>query len=320
MDQEDTAMAPYSIDLRERVAAAVDHHEGSQRQIARRFRVSLSFIVRLLQRRRKAGTLTPKPHGGGPRPALSRRDQQRLRRLVKKQNDATLNKLKQQGGFSCTLTTIWNTLRRLGLTYKKKTLRAAERSRPDVQRKRRQFRKKVEQIEPKRLVFVDETGVNTAMTATHAWAPRGERAIGPVPASWGTVTVIAALGLEGVRAPLAFPGSTDTAAFQTSVEQVLVPELHEGDVIVFDNLKPHLAAGVAKSIEGAGAQVLPLPPYSPDYTPIEEMFSKVKQSVRRAEARTRTRLYDAVGEALRRVTPQDILGWFRHAGLCATPG
>ena len=77
-------MRPYSLDLRERVAAAVDHHEGSQRQIARRFRVSLSFIVRLLQRRRKAGTLTPKPHGGGPRPALSRRDQQRLRRLVKK--------------------------------------------------------------------------------------------------------------------------------------------------------------------------------------------------------------------------------------------
>ena len=76
MDQEDTAMAPYSIDLRERVAAAVDHREGSQREIARRFRVSLSFIVRLLQRRRQADTLAPKPHGGGPRPALSRRDQQ----------------------------------------------------------------------------------------------------------------------------------------------------------------------------------------------------------------------------------------------------
>ena len=117
-------MAPYSMDLRERVAAAVDHWEGSQREIARRFRVSLSFIVRLLQRRREAGTLAPKPHGGGPRPALSRRDQQRLRRLVQKQNDATLNQLKQQGGLSCTLTTLWHTLRRLGLTSKKKTLHA----------------------------------------------------------------------------------------------------------------------------------------------------------------------------------------------------
>src|SRR6516165_5964940 len=113
-------MAPYSMDLRERVAAAVDHREGSQREIARRFRVSLSFIVR--QQRRKAGTLAPKPHGGGPRPALSHRDQQRLRRLIRKQNDATLKQLKQRGGFSCTLVTIWKTLRRLGLTYKKKTL------------------------------------------------------------------------------------------------------------------------------------------------------------------------------------------------------
>jgi transposase len=132
--------------------------------------------------------------------------------------------------------------------------------------------------------------------------------------------VITALGLDGVRAPLAFPGSTDTAAFQTYVEQALVPELHEGDVVVFDNIKPHLAAGVAESIERAGAQVLPLPPYSPDYTPIEEMFSKVKQGLRRAEARAKAELYVALGETLRRVTPEDILGWFRHAGLCATHG
>jgi transposase len=257
-------MAPYSLDLRERVVAAVDHGEGSQREIARRFRVSLSLIVRLLQRRREAGTLAPQPHGGGPRLAWNRRDQQRLRRLIRKQNDATLQHLKERGGFRCPLTTIWNTLRRLGLTSKKKTLRAAERSRPDVPRKRRRFRKKVEPIEPRRLVFGDETGVNTAMTTTHAGAPRGERALGPVPTSWGTVTVIAALGRDGVRAPLAFPGATDTAAFRTSVEMVLVPELHAGDVVVFDNLKPHLASGVAAAIQQAGADVLPLPPSSSD--------------------------------------------------------
>jgi transposase len=117
-----------------------------------------------------------------------------------------------------------------------------------------------------------------------------------------------------------FSGSTDTAVFQAYVDQVLVPELREGDVVVFDNIKPHLSAAVAKSIEGAGAEVLPLPPYSPDSTPIEEMFSQVKQGLRRAEARTKAGLVDAVGEVLRRVTHQDILGWFEHAGLCATPG
>ena len=120
-------MRPYSMDLHEQVAAAVDFREGSQREIARQFRVSLSFIVCLLEWRREASTLAPKPHSGGPRPALSRRDQQRLRRLVLMQNDATLNQLKQQGGFSCTLTTIWRTLRRFNLTYKEKSLHASER-------------------------------------------------------------------------------------------------------------------------------------------------------------------------------------------------
>ena len=312
-------MSPYSMDLRERVAAAVDRQEGSQREISRRFRVSLSFIVRLLQRRRKADTLTPKPHGGGPTPVLSPRDQQRLRQLIDEQNDATLNQLRQRGGFRCSLTTIWRTLRHLGLTYKKKTLHASERIRPDVQSKRRRFRRTVRQIEPKRLVFVDETGVNTVMTPTHAWAPRGERAVGSIPTSWETVTVIAALGLRGVRAPLAFPGATDTATFQAYVDMALVPELRAGDVVVFDNLSPHLTSNVTKAIKRAQAEVLRLPPYSSDYTPIEEMWSKVKQHLRRVAARSRERLYGALGEALEHVTARDIMGWFRHAGLCVLP-
>ena len=313
-------MRPSSMDLRERVAAAVDHHEGSQRQIARTFRVSLSFVVRLLQRRRDAGTLEPKPHGGSPPPALGSDDRQRLDGLLAERPDATLGQLKERGGFRCSLTTLWRALRCQRLTHKKKSLYASQRDRPDVQKKRRAFRRKVSRIEPKRLIFVDETGVTTAMTPASAWAPRGARAVDSAPATWATMTVIAALGLDGVCAPLAFPGSTDTAAFQSYVDQALVPALHAGDVVVWDNLKPHLAAGVAASIERAGARVLPLPPYSPDYTPIEEMWSKVKQWLRRAGARAKDALSDALGEALRQVTPEDILGWFRHAGLCATHG
>src|SRR5512132_395191 len=313
-------MRPYSTDLRERVAAAVDHQEGSLREIARRFRVSLSFIVRLFQRRRDADTIEPKPHGGGPPPALGPDDQERLAELIREQPDATLEQLKQRGGFTCSLKTLWRALRQRGLTLKKKSLHASEQDRPDVQKKRRSFRRKVRRIASERLVFVDETGVTTAMTPAYAWSPRGERAVDSAPGSWESVTVIAALGLDGVRAPLAFPGSTDTAAFQSYVEQALVPALHAGDVVVFDNLKPHLTAGVAKSIERVGARVLPLPPYRPDDTPIEEMYSKVKKSLGRAEARTKAGLYEALGEVLRRVTPKDIIGWFQHAGLCATHG
>src|SRR5512135_1346929 len=105
--QELSAMRPYSRDLRARVAAAVDHHEGSLRQIARTFRVSLSFIVRLLQRWRLAGTLDPKPHRGGPPPALRLDDHKRLADLIREQPDATLDELKQRGGFTCSLKTLW---------------------------------------------------------------------------------------------------------------------------------------------------------------------------------------------------------------------
>ena len=193
-------MRPYSLDLRERVAAAVDHHDGSIRWIARIFRVSTSFIVRLLQRRRTAGTLAPEPHRGGPPPALEPGDLERLAGLVGEQPDATLEQLRQRGGFQCSLKTLWFALDRLGLTRKKKSLHATQRDRPDVQTKRRRFRREVGQIEPKKLVFVDETGVTTAMTPAYARAPRGQRVVGSAPASWGTVTVIAALGLDGVRA------------------------------------------------------------------------------------------------------------------------
>jgi transposase len=313
-------MGPYSTDLRERVIAAVDQHEGSIRRIAHTFRVDPSTITRWLQRRRQAGTLEPRPHGGGPPPALDEDDHRRLDELIQEQPDATLSELKRRGGFSCSLKTLWRAVRRRSLTFKKKSLHADQRDRPDVQSKRRAFRRKIRKIEPKRLVFVDETGITTAMTPAYAWAPRGARAVDSAPASWETTTLIAALGLEGVRAPLAFPGATDTAAFQTYVDRVLVPQLHPGDVVVFDNLKPHLSVGVSASIERAGAQVLPLPPYSPDYSPIEEMYSKVKQGLRRAKARVTDDLDKALGEVLGSVTSADILGWFRHAGLCATHG
>lgn len=196
----------------------------------------------------------------------------------------------------------------------KKSLRARERN----EAKRAAWREEVAPIRREDLVFLDETGSHLGYTPTHAWAPRGERAVGSVPGSWGSTTVIAVLGLDGVKAPLVFPGATDATAFQTYVDQVLTPELHPGDVVVFDNLKPHLAAAVKASIRRAGATVLRLPPYSSDYNPIEELWSKLKGRLRQIAARTTRSLYDAVGEVLESVTPQDIVGWFKHSGVYAT--
>ena len=311
-------MKPLSNDLRRRILDAVDNRDGSRRQLAARFRVDVSTITRLLQLRRETGSSEPRPHGGGVAPTLDQDALERLRGLVEETPDATLEAFKQRLGISGSRMIICRALQKLGLPLKKKSRHAAERDRPEVQQKRRSFRRKVKPIEPKRLVFVDETGVTTAMTPTRGRAPRGQRVEASAPASWESVTVIAAMGLEGVRAPLALPGSVNAATFESYVEQVLVPELHRGDVVVFDNLSSHLGPAVFESIERAGASVLPLPPYSPDFTPIEEMFSKFKEFLRRIGARVKKHLYDAIGEGLREVTAQDILGWFRHAGLCAT--
>jgi transposase len=309
-------MRPLSNDLRQRILAAVDNREGSRRQIAARFRVDVSTITRLLQLRRETGSLEPRPHGGGTQPTLDQQGLDRLRELVEQTPDATLEQLRQGLGLSGSIMLIWRGLKALGFTRKKKTLHAAERDTPEVEQERREFREEVESIEPKRLVFVDETGLTTAMTPGYGRAPKGERVEASAPASWESVTVIAAMGLDGVCAPLAFPGGTNAPTFQSDVEQVLVPALHEGDVVVFDNLAAHLRPEVGEAIEGAGASVLPLPPYSPDFTPIEEMFSKFKESLRRLGARAKDQLYEAIGKALRQVTPEDILGWFRQAGEC----
>jgi transposase len=310
-------MQPLSNDLRRRILNAVDNREGSRRGLAARFSVNASTITRLLQLRRQTGSFDPRPHAGGVTPTLDHDALERLRKHVEETPDATLESLKQKMGVSGSIMIICRALKKLGLPLKKKSKHASERDTPEVQRKRRSFRRRVVPIEPRRLVFVDETGVTTAMTPAYGRAPRGERVEASAPASWESVTVIAAMGLDGVRAPLALPGAVNAATFESYVEQVLVPALHRGDVVVFDNLSSHLSSAVFKAIEGAGASVLPLPPYSPDFTPIEEMFSKFKECLRRVGARAKEQLYDAIGEGLREVTTEEILGWFRHAGLCA---
>ena len=310
-------MKPYSLDLRQRVIAAVDRHEGTWHEIAARFSVSVSFLSRLLRHRRQTNTLAPRPHGGGHPPAYSTVDRDRLRQFIQEQPDATLAELHQRLGRTCSLTALWRTLRQMRLTRKKKTLRADQQNTPAVQAKRATFQKEVARLDPHRLVFIDETGVNTAMTRTHGRAPQGERVYGSAPGQWQTLTLVSGMRLSGVVAPLAFAGATDTEAFQNYVEQALVPHLQAGDVVIWDNLKPHHDAEVVQAIQRAGAQVQPLPPWSPDLTPIEKMYSKVKAYLRSAATRTTEALVEAMGAALQSVCPQDIQGWFRSCGLCA---
>ena len=309
-------MQPLSNDLRKRILEAVDNKEGSRRRLAARFKVNTATITKLLRLRRETGSYEPRPHGGGVEPTLDHDALERLGKLVKENPDATLETLRQKMGIAGSRMIICRGLQKLGLPLKKKSKHASERDTPEVEEGRREFAEEVGPIEPKRLVFVDETGVTTAMTPAYGRAPKGERVESSAPASWESVTVIAAMGLDGLRAPLALEGAVNAATFLSYVEQVLVPALDRGDVVVFDNLGSHLSPAVFEAIGRAGASALPLPPYSPDFNPIEEMFSKFKEFLRRIGARAKEHLYDAIGEGLREVTPDDIFGWFRHAGSC----
>lgn len=304
-------MAPFSNDLRERIVAAVEAGEHSLQELADLFSAHLSTIVRLLQRYRTTGSVQPKPHGGGMPPKLDAQAVARLLELVRQQPDATLAELRERLGIPCSVMAIFRALKRNRISRKKKTRHADERDTPRVQEQRSTFCQKMATVGAEHLVFVDETGATTAMGREYGRAPVGERVQATAPGAWKNVTLISALRSSGVVASLAFPGATDRPAFETYVEQVLVPELRKGDVVVWDNLSPHKSASAIASIEAAGARVERLPVYSPDLSPIEEMFSKVKGGLRTIAARSIDGVMSAMGQVLDKVTQSDVLGWFR---------
>ncbi len=175
-------------------------------------------------------------------------------------------------------------------------------------------------VDVEKLVFLDESGVNTAMFRRYGRCPRGERLVDAVPAGhWQSNTLLAGVRLDGVVAPMVLDGPVTGESFAEYVRLSLVPELRPGDIVVMDNLPAHKGAAVAEAIEHAGCRLAYLPPYSPDLNPIESMWSKVKSAVRKAAARTFDTLVDAVGDALRSVTAEDCEGYFEHCGYDATP-
>src|SRR3954469_25881806 len=182
-------MQPLSNDLRKRILEAVDNNEDSRRKLAVRFKVNTSTITKLIQLRRQTGSFEPRTHGGGVEPTLDHDALERLRKLVEETPDATLEALRQELGVSGSRMIICRALQELGLPLKKKTPHATERDTPEVQEERREFADDVEPIEPKRLVFVAETGVTTAMTPAYGRAPAGQRVEASEPASWESVTV-----------------------------------------------------------------------------------------------------------------------------------
>jgi transposase len=196
---------------------------------------------------------------------------------------------------------------------------AGERDRPDVARRRAQWTKYQDRVEPERLVFIDETWTKTNMAPLRGWGPCGRRLIAKVPhGRWKTTTFLAALRHNRIDAPWLLEGPIDGESFRNYVEKVLGPTLREGDIVIMDNLGSHKGKVVRQLIRSAGAKLFFLPKYSPDLNPIEQVFAKLKHLLRKARARQIEAISAAIGEILGTFTPQECANYLRNSGYAAT--
>ena len=317
-------MLPYSIDFRRKIIKAHEDESISQRKLAKRFGVALSFVQKLLKQYRETDSVGPKIRTQQTPPKLTEDHLAVLRRLVEEQNDATLEELREQLtteiNVSVSRSTIDRALKKLDLTLKKKTFHADEKESERVQLKRVEFWELVRGILAKDLIFIDESGVNLALTRLQARAPKGQRAHGKRPQKRGqNVSIVGALSLSGLLTSASIMGAFDGLTFEAFISQRLVPQLWSGACVIMDNCSIHLSKDIEEMIHQAGASLIYLPPYSPEFSPIENFWSKVKSILRSLEARTYPDLAKALEKAFEAVSLKDIKHWFTNCCYCTSP-
>ncbi|TJX03019.1 MAG: IS630 family transposase [Mesorhizobium sp.] len=309
-------MVGYSMDLRERVVAAVKVEGLSRRAAAARFGVSYSAAIEWLKRVEQTGSVAPRQVGGYKPKKISGAWRDWLVERCR-EKDFTLRGLVAElgeRGLKVDYRSVWEFVHAEKLSQKK-TLIAAEQDRPDVARRRRQWVLYQDRIDPARLVFIDETWTKTNMAPLRGWAPVGQRIKAKVPnGHWKTMTFLAALRHDRVEAPWLIDGPINGERFLLYVEKVLVPTLQPGDIVVMDNLGSHKGKAVRRAIRKAGASLFFLPKYSPDLNPIEQLFAKLKHWLRKAAKRTVETVCNAIGQTLNRVTPLECSNYFANSG------
>jgi len=306
-------MKPYSQDMREHILRAIDQGV-SRAEVIRIFGVSEPTIKRYLKQRRETGSLAPKAIPGRPKrkigPLL-----EGLRPQLETHPDATLKEhcrlWEAETGAKVSPSTIGRAIQRLQWTRKKKSIEASERKEEERQR----FREQTKDTDANKFRIIDETGSNLALTRLYARAPRGKRARGIIPRKRGkNVTMITDLSLHGLGETFMIDGAVNGELFEAYIEHIFAPTLTPGEIVMMDNLSSHKGKKVRLLIEAKGCLLLFLPAYSPDLSPIEEAFSKVKNFLRSIGARTRDELYQAIEDAIQTISINDIKGWFHHCG------
>ena len=194
----------------------------------------------------------------------------------------------------------------------------AEQDRPDVAHKRKRWKAHQRKIDPRRLVFIDETWIKTNMAPLRGWGPKGQRLSAKVPhGHWKTLTFVAALRHDRVDAPCVIDGPINGILFTAYIEQFLAPTLGPGDIVILDNLGSHKGKAAKAAVRARGAHLIFLPPYSPDLNPIEQLFSKAKHWMRHAQERTRQTTWRRVAEVLNLVSPNECANYLRNAGYAS---
>jgi transposase len=272
-----------------------------------------------MQRLRDTGSSAAKPRGGSTSPLEQHTE--RILAVVGERPDATLKEILAALGqqrIRTSRSALDRFLSRHKIIRKKKSLRAAEQERKDVARARRKWIREQGLLDPARLVFIDETSVNTSMVRLYGRAPCGVRLVDHVPfGHWETMTFVSALRHDGMVAPMLIEGPMNGELFLAYVEQCLAPTLKPNDIVVVDNVTIHKVAGVAEAIEAAGATLRYLPKYSPDLNPIEMPFSKFKECLRKLAQRTIPGIRHATRSFLSSLTGQECANYLRHAGYPA---
>ena len=197
-------------------------------------------------------------------------------------------------------------------------MHASEQERADVAEARQRWKEDQPALDPARLVFIDETGTSTNMARLRGRCRRGERLVGRVPhGHWKITTFIAGLRCDAVTAPFVIDRPMNGLIFRTYLEHCLIPTLTPGDIVIMDNLPAHKVAGVREIIEAVGARLVYLPPYSPDFNPIEQFFAKLKALLRKAAERSVDALWDRIGQLLDAFSPEECGNYLRHAGYAS---
>jgi transposase len=291
----------------------------SRNEAAEVFGVAISTAVKWMQRLRDTGSWAAKPRGGGVSPLEQHKE--RILAVVRERPDATLKEILaalRKQGIHARQTALWGFLVRHNITRKKKSLRAVEQKRKDVVRARRKWIREQGLLDPAKLVFIDETSVNTNMVRLYGRCPCGLRLVDHVPfGHWETMTFVSALRHDAMVAPMLIEGPMNGELFLAYVEQCLVPTLKPNDIVVMDNVATHKVAGVADAIEAAGATLRYLPQYSPDLNPIEMPFSKFKAYLRKLAQRTIPGIRRGIRSFLSSLKGQECANYLRHAGYAS---